>query len=104
MIKWLQTLVILWEKSKFLRLMELESSYIQSVHADKIWRDLPELRKELASLRAIKSPKTETTKKMIGLEADINETEKFRQMVQSSEEKSIDLKNQIEQYKRKLWY
>ena len=103
MIKLLQKLVILWEKSKFLTLLEMESEYLKQSHAELLERDTDTLRKEMAELKAIKQPNKETQQKIVELDMEIMEAEKFRQMVKSSEDKGLDLKSQIVKYKKELW-
>lgn len=104
MIKILQKLVILWEKSKFLTLMEMETDYIKRINDYIIVRDIDDLRKRLGELRASKDAKSsEIQREIIDLEAEINETEKFRQMIETSHEKSEDLKKQISLYWSNIW-
>ena len=103
MIKLLQKLVVLWEKSKFLTLMEMETDYLREANGRILGRDTDSLRAKLSSLKAIKNPKSDVQRDMIDIEQLINETEKFRQMIQSSKEKGLDLKNQIAKYRAELW-
>jgi hypothetical protein len=102
MIKFIQKLIILWEKKKFLTLMELESFYISKVYQEEINRDLDFLRSELGKIKK-KAETRDNNLKRIEIESKINESEKFIQMIKSSKEKSNDLKNQIALYKKSLW-
>lgn len=102
-IRFIQKLVILWEKSKFLTLMELESRYLQGENQEILERDLIDLRGQLAKQKLIKNPTAEVKHNIVDIEAQINETEKYRQMIASSVSKSEDLRKQIKLYKKQLW-
>lgn len=103
MITFIQKVIVLWEKKKFLTLMELESGYLNDTHSDIIYRDIDSLRAKLGKLREKKDASNEDQRTIITVEAEINETEKIRQMMKSSEEKSADLRKQISFYKKGLW-
>lgn len=103
MITFIQKLIVLWEKKKFLTLMELESSYLEITHGEILNRDTDALRASLGEIRAKANPNSEDKRKAITIESEINETEKVRQMIQSSEEKGNDLRQQIVFYKMVLW-
>lgn len=103
MIKLLQKLVILWEKSKFLTLMEMEADYIREVNRKILNRDTDALRTRLASLKASTDKKSDTQLEILEVEQQLNETEKFKEMIQKSKEKGLDLKKQIEKYRKDIW-
>lgn len=103
MIRFLQKLVVLWEKSKFLTLMEMETDYLRWENRKIIERDTDHLRKKVAELKAKEKQTAEDNRKIIDVEGEINETEKYRQMLESSRTKSADLKKQIAMYRKELW-
>lgn len=103
MIKFLQKLVILWEKSKFLTLMEMESGYIEKVNSKKLKGNIDAFRQQIAELKNKTDRSNAENGEIISIEAKINEIEKLRQIIQASKEKGDDLKNQIELYKKELW-
>src|SRR3990167_3653807 len=102
MIKFLIKLVVLWEKKKFLTLMEMESGYITRVNRNVIGRDIDYLRSKLRELKIVKNPTNDARVKMVEIEALINETEKYKQMLESSRSKGDDLKKQIKMYREEL--
>lgn len=103
MIKFLQKLVVLWEKSKFLRLMEMESAYLTKANSSILTRDINDLRTRLGELKLVKNPSNEAKVKIVDIEALINETVKYRQMIDSSRQKGEDLRRQIAFYRSGLW-
>lgn len=99
----LQKLLILWDKKRFLTLLEMESEYLITTKGEILKKDTPDLRGRLAKLRLIKNPKNETQREIIEIQAQINEVDKFKQMIVTTEEKKNDLKSQITFYKKSLW-
>jgi hypothetical protein len=102
-IKTCQKLIILWDKKKFLTLLEMESGFLKAFYSRILERDINELRKKLGEIRALKNPSNIKQQEATELEADINETIKYRQMIKDSSDKSLDLRRQIDKYKKELW-
>jgi len=102
-IKIFTKLVILWEKKKFLTLLEMENQYIESYNWAILSRDVEEIRKQKGILQDKKKRTTDEEKQIIALDKDINETEKYRQMINGGKDKMEDLKNQIKMYRKNIW-
>lgn len=103
MIKFLCKLVILWEKKKFLTLIEMENGYIEKINQFILGRDLTALRENLGKLNNKTKRTSLEEKQIIALNKDIDETEKFRQMIETGKFKRTDLENQIKEYKKNIW-
>jgi len=83
--------------------MEMESNYIVDVNKHILRRDIKELRKQLVELHNVKKPTSKEMQVAVQIESEIDETEKYRQMIDSSREKSEDLRKQIKMYRKGLW-
>lgn len=103
MIKFLCKLVILWEKKKFLTLLEMENGYLKGANSTILDRNVVMLRENLGKLNTKNKRTNLEEKQIVTLNKEIDETEKFRQMIESGEFKMRDLQNQIKEYKQKLW-
>lgn len=103
----LQKMAVIWEKSKFLTLMKMEQAHIEETYWNIITRDVADLREKLGELKKKENNNKKvdptTQKEIAEIEANINETEKYRQMIESGKDKSKDLERQIKLYKKLLW-
>ncbi len=112
MIKFFQKLIIILEKKKFLTLLQMESAYLQEMNISIIERNIDELRTKIREMRNKTKQSTGTTgttgtaaneREIAEIEAKINETEKYRQMIETSKVKEKDIKAQLRFYIRNLW-
>lgn len=92
------------EKMRFLQLLKMESAYLLEEHDEVIYRNLDKLREDLGKIRKKGDMATSEDKRTaVRIETEINETEKTRQMIESSEEKAEDLEKQILFYWKNLF-
>ncbi len=104
-IKLWQKLVILWEKKKFLTLLEMEQNFLEETYFEILARDLSGLRERLGELNKLelKKRKLEDEQEIIELNTKINETEKYRNMIEQGKAKSKELQIQIKMFKNNLF-
>lgn len=100
-----QKLVILWEKKKFLTLLEMEQNFLEETYFEILSRDLSGLRERLGELNKLeqKKRKLEDEQEIIELNTKINETEKYRNMIEQGKLKAKELKIQIKMFKSNLF-
>jgi hypothetical protein len=103
MIKFIQKLVILWEKKKLLTLLEMEQGFLEKMYFPIISRDSTDLRNRLGYLNAKKDRKKQDEKEVIELNTKINETEKYKNMIEQGKTKAGELRVQIHMFKKNLW-
>jgi hypothetical protein len=97
-------LSVIMEKMRFLQLLKMESAYLVAEHDEIIYRNLDKLREDLGKIRQKGDiASSEDKRNAVRIEAQINETEKTRQMIDSSEEKAEDIEKQISFYWKNLF-
>lgn len=102
MLKMLQTLVILWEKTKFKRTIELETLWVADV-VEKNKEEEKRLRKELASLHKKMEHTPATKEKMLLVENRINEIKGWEKQFLMSAARRKELTEQIAVIKGRLF-
>jgi 23S rRNA pseudoU1915 N3-methylase RlmH len=80
-----------------------ERDYVANNFAHYIEKDDQPLRVELAQLKAIKEPKSETKKRIMELDVEVTEIMTYRSMIAKSDTKIDELTKLIENTKKFLW-
>ena len=103
MIQFIQKVLFLLEKVNHRTRVLCERDYVANVFREYIEKDDVPLREELAKLKALKEPNSETKKKIMDLDTKITEIMTYRSMIAKSDSKVNELNKLIENTKRFLW-
>lgn len=104
MIRFFHKIQVILEKKKVLTTMEMEHEYLLIDRASVAGRNVLSLRKKLSEIRE-KGENADSSEKRraVQIQAEIDETEKLRQIFASLEEKKEDLRRQIDFYVESIW-
>lgn len=103
MIQFFQKVLFLLEKVNHRTRVLCERDYVANVFRSYIEKDDIPLREELAKLKALKDPNSETKKKIMDLDVEITEIMTYRSMISKSDSKVEELNKLIQNTKRFLW-
>jgi hypothetical protein len=81
----------------------MEQGFLEKMYFPIITRDLTDLRNRLGYLNAKKDRKKQDEKEIVELNNKINETEKYRNMIEQGKTKAKELRVQIHMFKKNLW-
>lgn len=103
MIKFLQKLKMLKQRSQIKTEVEMELKLVESYHADKLAKDEDELRNKLGMINNIKKPSKEQEKEKFMIQKELDEINQAKKMVQMCKMKINELTKLIEIIKKNLW-
>ena len=103
MIEFIFKVKYLLEKIKHLTAIKVEKGFLEYKYADILKKDEKVLRDEMAELKAIKDPSTDTKKLILDYEKEISKIYSHKDMILMGENKIKEHSELINYVKSNLW-